>query len=156
MQSPWNEERDNRLRQLWERGDTCTEIGNALGTTKSAITGRARRLKLTPRPSPLRDKPTLPKPKPAPKPKGARVTQWRRTGPTAPPMRMPEHPVVPAELKKGVGGSRRYCQFIPGDPAGEHTLYCGDLPYENAPYCPRHMLVCYTPRPANKKVLPHE
>lgn len=154
MSTPWTPERDAELRVLWERGDTCSEIGRALKTTKSAITGRVHRLKLPPRPSPLKARST--NVKPAPKPTGARLTQWRRAGTTTPPMKIPEHPVVLADLKKGVGGSRRHCQFIPGDPAGEHTLYCGDMPYENSPYCPRHMLVCYTPRPANKKVLTHE
>lgn len=153
MPTPWTPERDEKLRLLWERGDTCSEIGAQLGTTKSAIAGRARRQKLPPRPSPLKTKPAI---VPAPKPRVARITQWRRAGESTPPLALPQHPVVAADLRRDIGGKFKHCQFIPGEPSGENTLYCGQPSHKNFPYCLRHLLTCYTPRAPRKKVLDHE
>lgn len=54
----WNADRDDKLRELWAAGLTTTEIGQALGSgcTKNAVIGRAHRLELPPRPSPIRQK----------------------------------------------------------------------------------------------------
>ena len=45
------------LRQLWNKGLPTAEIGRLLSGTKNAIVGKARRLGLEPRPSPIRHKP---------------------------------------------------------------------------------------------------
>lgn len=50
----WNEERITQLRQLWEQGLSASSIGRVLGVTKNAVVGKAHRLKLSSRPSPIR------------------------------------------------------------------------------------------------------
>ncbi|MEO1190806.1 MAG: GcrA family cell cycle regulator [Pseudomonadota bacterium] len=50
----WNEERIIQLRQLWEEGLSASSIGRVLGVTKNAVVGKAHRLKLSSRPSPIR------------------------------------------------------------------------------------------------------
>ncbi|GAB5470248.1 MAG: GcrA family cell cycle regulator [Rhodospirillales bacterium] len=50
----WNEERIIQLRQLWEQGLSASSIGRVLGVTKNAVVGKAHRLKLSSRPSPIR------------------------------------------------------------------------------------------------------
>lgn len=51
--SPWTPERDAQFRALWDAGLSGTEIGKRMGITKSAAIGRAHRLKLAPRVSPI-------------------------------------------------------------------------------------------------------
>lgn len=51
--SPWTPERDAQLRADWAAGYSGTEIGRRMGITKSAAIGRAHRLKLPPRVSPI-------------------------------------------------------------------------------------------------------
>lgn len=51
--SPWTQERDAQLRSFWDAGYSGTEIGKRMGITKSAAIGRAHRLKLAPRVSPI-------------------------------------------------------------------------------------------------------
>ena len=43
---PWTEEASEQLRQLWADGLTCSQIGDRLGVSRSAIIGRARRMNL--------------------------------------------------------------------------------------------------------------
>jgi len=50
----WTDERIEQLKQLWEQGLSASAIGRALGVTKNAVVGKAHRLKLSSRPSPIR------------------------------------------------------------------------------------------------------
>ena len=63
----WTDETITRLRQLWAEGLSAAEIGRRLRTTRNAVTGKARRLNLDGRPSPI------PPPKPG---RNSRVTPW--------------------------------------------------------------------------------
>lgn len=74
----WNDESISRLIQLWGEGHSTAEIGRRMGVSKNAVVGKAHRLNLPARPSPIRrDAEGAP----------ARPAQPRRvTGPTLPPL----------------------------------------------------------------------
>jgi GcrA cell cycle regulator len=75
----WNEETIRHLRDLWAEGHSTAEIGRRLGVSKNAIVGKAHRLDLDARPSPIRrDGPKPASERPAPYPRVA--------GPTLPPL----------------------------------------------------------------------
>ena len=57
MESIWNPERIVQLTDLWNQGLSTAEIGRRIGVTKNAVVGKAHRLLLTPRPSPLKRAP---------------------------------------------------------------------------------------------------
>jgi GcrA cell cycle regulator len=74
----WSEDVIGQLRALWGEGHSTAEIGRRLGVTKNAIVGKAHRLDLPARPSPIRRDPNA-----AP----VRRTAVRRVeGPTLPPL----------------------------------------------------------------------
>ena len=50
----WTDETIVRLRSLWDEGHSTAEIGRRLGVTKNAVVGKAHRLNLPARPSPIR------------------------------------------------------------------------------------------------------
>lgn len=50
----WTEEMISRLRGLWQDGLSTAEIGRRMSITKNAVVGKAHRLTLTARPSPIR------------------------------------------------------------------------------------------------------
>jgi GcrA cell cycle regulator len=50
----WNDETIGRLRALWTEGLSTAEIGRRLGVSKNAVVGKAHRLNLSARPSPIR------------------------------------------------------------------------------------------------------
>ncbi len=75
----WNEELILRLRALWAEGHSTAEIGRRMGVSKNAVVGKAHRLNLPARPSPIRrDGPAGGAARPA--------TPRRITGPTLPPL----------------------------------------------------------------------
>ncbi|WP_408871471.1 GcrA family cell cycle regulator [Gluconacetobacter sacchari] len=53
----WTEETIARLRALWQQGLSTAEIGRQLSVTKNAVVGKAHRLGLEARPSPIRRPP---------------------------------------------------------------------------------------------------
>src|SRR5690625_5866035 len=64
----WTPERIEELTQLGNAGHSASTIGKQLGVSKNAVVGKAHRLKLPARPSPIRRKAKSPTParKPAP------------------------------------------------------------------------------------------
>ena len=65
----WDEETIRHLKDLWAQGHSTAEIGRRLGVSKNAIVGKAHRLDLDARPSPIRRdaaKPVVERPSPYP------------------------------------------------------------------------------------------
>jgi GcrA cell cycle regulator len=50
----WTDERIQELTRLWQEGHSASEIGRRLGVSKNAVVGKAHRLKLPSRPSPIK------------------------------------------------------------------------------------------------------
>jgi GcrA cell cycle regulator len=74
----WSDDIIGQLRALWDEGHSTAEIGRRLGVTKNAIVGKAHRLDLPSRPSPIRRDPDA-----APV---RRAPVRRVEGPTLPPL----------------------------------------------------------------------
>jgi GcrA cell cycle regulator len=75
----WNDETIVRLRTLWNEGLSTAEIGRRMGVSKNAVVGKAHRLGLPARPSPIRrDASGTASPRPA--------APRRVVGPTLPPL----------------------------------------------------------------------
>ena len=51
---PWDDENVTKLRDLWDQGLPTAQIGKLLGFTKNAVVGKAHRIGLERRPSPIR------------------------------------------------------------------------------------------------------
>jgi len=71
----WTDERIDQLKQMWERGMTASQIADELGgVSRNAVIGKAHRLGLQARPSPVKATDTVSKPAPQPR-KPAPVTE---------------------------------------------------------------------------------
>ena len=51
---PWDDNNVAKLRELWDQGLPTAQIGKLLGFTKNAVVGKAHRIGLERRPSPIR------------------------------------------------------------------------------------------------------
>ncbi|MGH7044141.1 MAG: GcrA family cell cycle regulator [Acetobacteraceae bacterium] len=87
----WTEESIQRLRAFWVEGLSTAEIGRRLGVSKNAVVGKAHRLELTARPSPIHwaavggpARPRNRRPVNAPKPEGPTLPPLVSAAPTAP------------------------------------------------------------------------
>ena len=97
----WTEERIDRLKKMWQDGSTASQIADELGgVSRNAVIGKAHRLGLEARPSPVKpgeekekSAAAAPAPKPAPAerpaPKPA-VAEAERAAPAQSPARTPQ------------------------------------------------------------------
>lgn len=92
----WTDERINQLRNMWEKGLTASQIADELGgVSRNAVIGKAHRLGLKSRPSPVKatekakpaKAPAAPKPAPVASPRTAAPAVAR---PAAPPKPEPK------------------------------------------------------------------
>lgn len=157
MSMDWTPEASERLRALWTAVPrlSTAEIGRRMGVTKSTIVGRAHRMKLPARPSPIRPASAVdaeqrpPRRRDGPKRQGAAslpaVLLAHRDPPeaaepdlaAAPSARAPR--VVPA-------GAGRTCQWIHGSARGVDTVFCGAPAVAGGSWCAAHRARCFTPR----------
>ena len=161
----WAEETITRLRELWTEGLSTAEIGRRLGVSKNAVVGKAHRLDLPARPSPIRrdsegaaprrcpprrlEGPTLPPltstaaPPPvvaAPPVRVAPVAPVVRPAPpvTAPPPRLQAVPPVPRPYGRVVT-----CCWPIGEPGTRSFRFCDDPSEPGKPYCEEHAKLAY-------------
>lgn len=98
----WTDERIEQLRSMWEKGLTASQIADELGgVSRNAVIGKAHRLGLKSRPSPVKatekvvkaPKPATPKPAAPAAPPRAAAPAFSR--PAAPPRAEPKPAVEP-------------------------------------------------------------
>ena len=122
----WTEERLEQLRKLWDEGLSISQIGDALGVSRNAIAGKAHRMGLPKRPSPISKSATEAK-KPA------------KAKPPAEPANLP----LRLELRK-LSWSRSKCCWPTGDPKKTGFSFCGGPIVPGKPYCLAHCGEAYT------------
>jgi len=147
----WTDERIDQLTELWGAGQSASQIGKALGMSKNAVIGKAHRLKLPPRPSPIRKERSTSRPKPRSVP---------RLQTAAPP---PPEAVPPAPVRPEAAALRRVIETVPrivrrparranggpgclwpiGDPGDADFHFCGDSSVPGKPYCDEHCAKAY-------------
>lgn len=131
---PWHAHQIEQLRDEWVRGNSTSLIGRNLGCTKNAVVGKAHRIGLPSRASPIAGRSLQPRPPvAAPKPRGVRTLPPMaslvdevddappepvgvREKPVAPPVEVEPLPQRPP--------SPNGCQYITGDPGRTPYRFC--------------------------------
>src|SRR5678809_1040383 len=83
----WTEERIERLKKMWHEGATASQIADELGgVSRNAVIGKAHRLGLEQRPSPVKpgEEKEAKKAAPAPAAKAPKPEAQARAAPAAP------------------------------------------------------------------------
>jgi len=94
----WTDERIDQLKNMWEKGLTASQIAEELGgVSRNAVIGKAHRLGLQARPSPVKEKEGK-APAPARKPAAPRAAAEPRPAHAAPAPRAPAPTRAPAPV----------------------------------------------------------
>lgn len=131
---PWEEPELKILVDMWAACYSAGVIAKKLGRTKNAVVGKAHRMELDARESPIRTGTTIPKPR------------KRRQKPEV--INLAKHTMKAVSLPKVTGEARRpiggICQWIEHDPTRDDSCKCGAKPAEGSVYCPDHLARAYT------------
>ena len=108
------------LKALWEEGLSISQIGERLGVTRNAVAGKAHRLNLRKRQSPITKKP-----------------------------KKAVEPETPKDLPlrlalRGIQWSRSKCVWPSGDPKTVEFSFCCEAIVPGKPYCSEHCELAYT------------
>lgn len=152
-QFEWTDNIIRQLRKLWSEGHSIGEIGRQMGITKNAVVGKAHRLDLPSRPSPILiastpRPPRVPRRQPVPRLadtmplaslRGGNICPTvERLAPTAAPVG--REAVAPRRV-----GSHPCCWPI-GEPGTPAFRFCDDPAPLDVPYCDEHARLAYKPR----------
>lgn len=133
----WTDDRVELLTKLWGEGKTAAEIAKELGgVTRNAVIGKAHRLKLSNRVSPIQQnkKPAPVKNNVQKKPKQKIIAEDANR-----------------EMIRLIDLGARACRWPIGDPRDKENFgFCGEKMAEGLPYCSEHAKVAYQAATRNR------
>ena len=144
----WTPEREGKLRDLWKKGHSASQIATMLGeTTRNAVIGKAHRLNLEAR---AVSKKSTPK-----------VNSTTNVKPELKIQRLgrkarfkallldksfeQENPIKLEEL------TAQTCRWPNNHPEDKDFYFCGRKPMEKFPYCKLHVLYAFQPKNAKEE-----
>lgn len=126
----WTEDRVEKLRELWDKGLSASQIAKELaeGVTRNAVIGKAHRMGLASRPSPVKSDPA----------KRAAASTKKKVEPKAPAK------VVAASGKVSILDlTESMCKWPIGHPGEAGFHFCGKPSQPKFPYCANHCFEAY-------------
>ena len=139
---PWDDNNVSKLRELWDQGLPTAQIGKLLGFTKNAVVGKAHRIGLERRPSPIRRTAVKPDRKKARSPIIPKLNfEVKKDEVKENPVHQQTfQPLVKNLFTKSV---KRGCEWPEGHPDESDFKFCGKERFEDKPYCIDHCAVAY-------------
>ena len=145
----WTPERENKLKELWNKGHTASQIAELLGeTTRNAVIGKAHRLNLEARMISKKKRVAAGKEKN----NSLKENKTQKLGRKARFKALlldknfeGENPLKLEEL------TDKTCRWPIGHPHEEKFYFCGRQSMEKLPYCKLHVLYAFQPKNAKEE-----
>jgi GcrA cell cycle regulator len=138
----WNDEKIAKLKKLWSEGLTTGEIGKRLGVSKNAVVGKAHRLGLKGRPSPIKRQDTSAAATAATGGAAPAATSGSTTTAAAPSSSSSSKKEA-VKIFTLTDLNHNTCRWPIGDPKHEDFRFCGRQVYPGKPYCLDHCAQAY-------------
>ena len=148
----WTEEKVAKLKELWSKGHTASQIAEALGdTTRNAVIGKAHRLNLEARaPSKQSSQTSTSVNRPVRRGSASISRKAKFQSILLDKNFEPENPKSLEEL------TDQTCKWPIGHPNEEKFYFCGRKPEGEFPYCKLHVLYAFQPKGTKEEVLDKE
>ena len=140
--STWDEAREAKLRELWEKGHTASQIAKILGdTTRNAVIGKAHRLKLAGR-TQSKNKEKQKKQVISVQSKEERYISRRSRFKSL----LLDKNFEPAKNLQLEELNEYTCKYMEGHPNEKDSSFCGRKTIEKFSYCPLHLMIVFQPK----------
>ena len=143
----WTPERQKKLKELWKKGYTASQIATMIGeTTRNAVIGKAHRLNLEARVVSKKTFTTLI----AKKGNNVEIKQEKLSRKARFKALLLDKNFEPENPKKLEELEEDTCKWPIGHPYEEKFYFCGRKPMEKFSYCRLHVLYAFQPRNAKE------
>tara|TARA_B100000401_G_C52748104_1_gene691819 strand:+ start:199 stop:684 length:486 start_codon:yes stop_codon:yes gene_type:complete len=139
----WNDDNVARLKELWDQGLPTAQIGKLLGFTKNAVVGKAHRIGLERRPSPIRRTAVKPDRKKARSPVMPKLNFENLNNNEERVQKNNIKTFQPSVNNIFASNSKRKCEWPVGHPDEPEFHFCGKERFDDKPYCLEHCAVAY-------------
>ncbi len=137
----WTPDREKKLRELWKKGHSGSEIANILGgTTRNAVIGKSHRLKLEARVTSKKTEARTQKEKDSPQ-ENKKEKLGRKAKFKALLLSKDFPPENPTELEYLTEDT---CRYPLGEKLEPAKFFCGRKPVDKYVYCELHLLYCFS------------
>ena len=142
----WTAERESKLRELWKKGHTASQIAGMIGdTTRNAVIGKAHRLNLQTRSVSKKSTPRtkLENNVPIKEERQSRKARFKSL--------LLDKNFEPENPKKLIELTDNTCRWPIGHPDEKDFYFCGRKPLEKFSYCHLHVLYAFQPKNAKEE-----
>ncbi len=137
---PWTDDKVARLRELWDEGLPTSQIGKLLDFTKNAVVGKAHRIGLERRPSPIKRSMIKPDRKKVRAPLMPKLNFSLETDNDFNKHNDSKNLINNKYFSKDmfISNNNIGCEWPFGHPNEISFHYCGEKKLEGKPYCNKH------------------
>ncbi len=139
----WTDEKVNKLRDLWGKGQTASQIAEIIGgVSRNAVIGKAHRLNLSAK---IKTRASISQNKSAGVlqsnnilKKGSRKQKFRSL--------LLDKSFEPAKNLQLEDLNESTCKYMEGHPDEKDSSFCGRKTIEKFSYCPLHLMIVFQPK----------
>ena len=146
----WNEEKIEKLKELWGKGSTASQIAEIIGgISRNAVIGKAHRLQLS---SKIKARSALVNKKNYTNLEDTNTNKQKRRGKSKFKSLIIEKDFEPENPKKLEELDDSSCKWPIGHPEEQSFYFCGRSSLKDFSYCKLHLLYAYQPKGKKEEV----
>ena len=145
----WTDEKVNKLKELWGKGQTASQIAEILGgVTRNAVIGKAHRLNLS---SKIKTRSQIQSTKKRDNYLEKKIKFKGRRGKFK--SLILDKNFEPAKNLSLEELTEETCKYMEGNPDEKGATFCGRKNVEKFSYCPLHLMVVFQPKGKKEDVI---